>query len=225
MGHPNDKRKALSRKRKTVTTAAPIVPEPYFVGYARVSTEDQRLDLQLDALREIGVKEDNLHVEKISAASKKRPALENAIKDLHEGDTFVVWRLDRLARSVREMHKRLDQIHEAGASFKSLTENFDFSTITGKFILVILGAAAELERQITISRTKAGIASLIARGGRIGAERKMDEKVIARARKMLMRGTSVGDTAKALKVSKASIYNYLRVKHRGGKVVVTRKRK
>src|ERR1700690_4057806 len=86
------------------------------VGYARVSTADQRLDLQLDALRAHGVMEDNLHVEKpMSATAKVRPALNLAIMDLRPGDTMVVWRLDRIARNIRELYARLDQIAEKGA--------------------------------------------------------------------------------------------------------------
>ena len=95
-------------------------PTSYLVGYARVSTADQKLDLQLDALRKAGVHEDNLHIEKVSGASTRRPKLDLAIKDLREGDTLLVWRIDRLARSVRELNARLDQIYKKGASFRSL---------------------------------------------------------------------------------------------------------
>lgn len=196
-------------------------PEPYLVGYARVSTKEQRLDLQVDALRKAGVREDNLHIEKISATAKSRPALELAIKDLHEGDTFVVWRLDRLARSMRDLYARLDQIYAAGASFKSLTENFDFGTATGKFVLGILGLVAELERQLTIQRTKAGMASLKARGGRLGAPTKMTKARIKEAAQRLRRGEAAGDIAAAFKVSKASIYAHWAVKRKGDKIVVT----
>lgn len=141
-------------------------PQPFLVGYARVSTEEQNLDLQLDALRRAGVKEDNLHVEKVSGAAAKRPALELAIKDLREGDALVVWRLDRLARSMRQLYGYLDRIYAKGASFRSLTENFDFNTISGRFILGILGLVAEFERQIIAQRTAAGIAALKARKGK-----------------------------------------------------------
>ncbi len=130
------------------------------VGYARVSTEDQSLDLQTDALAAAGVKPDNIHVEKVSGASAKRPALDYAIKDLREGDTFVVWRLDRLARSMRQLYARLDAIYAKGAYFRSLQENFDFGTVSGKLVLGVLGLVAEFERQIIGQRTSAGIAAL-----------------------------------------------------------------
>ena len=135
----------------------------YLIGYARVSTEDQSLDLQTDALKAAGVKEANLHVEKVSGASPKRPALDYAIKGLRDGDTFVVWRLDRLARSMRQLYSRLDQIYAKGAYFRSLQENFDFGTVSGKLVLGVLGLVAEFERQIIAQRTSAGIAALRAR--------------------------------------------------------------
>ena len=135
----------------------------YLVGYARVSTEDQSLDLQTDALTAAGVKPDNIHVEKVSGASPKRPALDYAIKDLRDGDTFLVWRLDRLARSMRQLYSRLDQIYAKGANFRSLQENFDFGTVSGKLVLGVLGLVAEFERQIIAQRTSAGIAALRAR--------------------------------------------------------------
>jgi DNA invertase Pin-like site-specific DNA recombinase len=137
----------------------------FLVGYARVSTEDQSLALQTDALTRAGVLADNLHIEKVSAVSHKRPALELAIKDLREGDTLLVWKLDRLARSMRQLYDRLDQIYAKGASFRSLTEDFDFNTITGKLIIAVLGAIAQFERQIIGQRTAAGIAALKARKG------------------------------------------------------------
>lgn len=187
-------------------------PEGFLVGYARVSTVDQNLDLQVDALRKAGVKEDNLHVEKRSAASAKRPALDNAIKDLREGDTLVVWRLDRFARSMRDLYSRLDRVYAKGASFRSLTENFDFSTFTGKFVLGILGLVAELERQIIAHRTSAGIETWKAKGiGNWGRQAKLSEKQIVEAGRMLnstsnpMSGPQV---AKHFKVATPTIYQH-----------------
>ena len=123
------------------------------VGYARVSTEDQSLDLQTDALAAAGVKPDNLHVEKVSGASPKRPALDYAIKDLRQGDTFVVWRLDRLARSMRQLYSRLDQIYAKGAYFRSLQENFDFGTVSGKLVLGVLGLVGGARSADPLSRS------------------------------------------------------------------------
>ena len=181
----------------------------YLVGYARVSTEDQSLDLQIEALTAAGVKPDNLHVEKVSAAAKNRKELEYAIKDLRPGDTLLVWRLDRLARSMRDLYHRLDQIYAAGASFRSLTEQFDFGTVSGKFVLGILGLVAEFERQIIAQRTAAGIATFRAKNGRKwGRELYMTPERVKRAGELLNKGMSGPKVAAKLKVSTASVYKY-----------------
>jgi DNA invertase Pin-like site-specific DNA recombinase len=191
-------------------------PKGYLVGYARVSTEEQRLDLQTDALKKAGVLADNLHVEKVSASSRRRPALDLAIKDLRQGDTLVVWRLDRLARSIRELYTRLDQINAKGASFKSLTEDFDFTTVSGKFMLGILGQVTEFERQIIAQRTAAGIAALKERKGQ---SHKWGRKVIMTPDKIRLAGDYLNGrngrrrlsgpkTAAKLRVSTAAIYQH-----------------
>ncbi len=181
------------------------------MGYARVSTEDQSLDLQTRALLAAGVPEDNLHVEKISGASAKRPALDLAIKDLMAGDTLVVWRLDRLARSMRQLYARLDAIYAKGANFQSLQESFDFGTVSGKLVLGVLGLVAEFERQIIAQRTAAGIAALKARAGeghKWGRTLYMTPKRVAQVGKMLNSGLSGPKVAKRMKVSTASVYAY-----------------
>ena len=190
----------------------------FLVGYARVSTEDQKLDLQLDALRAAGVLPDNLHVEKISGASAKRPALDLAIKDLREGDTLVVWRLDRLARSMRQLYSRLDQIYAKGAHFRSIQESFDFGTVSGKLVLGVLGLVAEFERQIIAQRTTAGIAALKARQGKgykWGRKLYMTPKRIEQVGKLLNSGMSGPKVAKKLGVSTASIYGYWKQSGKG----------
>ena len=184
----------------------------YLVGYARVSTEDQSLELQVEALRTAGVKEDNLLVEKLSATSKSRPALDLAIMDLREGDTLLVWRLDRFARSMRDLYSRLDRVYAKGAKFRSLTENFDFDTFTGKFVLGILGLVAELERQIIAHRTKAGIDVWKAKGnGKWGRQAILTEKQVVVAGRMLnkKRGAMSGpQVARHFEVSTPTIYQH-----------------
>ncbi len=203
----------MKRSRKIIKPAPKELP-PYnrLVGYARVSTEDQKLDLQLDALRAAGVMEDNLHVEKKSARNKNRPALEYAMKDLREGDTLVVWRLDRLVRDMRDLYKRLDQIYEAGAKFRSLTEDFDFSTVTGKFVLGILGLVAQLESQLTEYRTRAGIKAFKEREGKWkGAPTKLTPEKVKEAQRLIKReGMTVPQIARKFKVSESIIYTRLR---------------
>ena len=207
-----------------------LEPESYLVGYARVSTEDQNLDLQIDALKRAGVRDDSLHVEKLSATSKKRPALDLAIKDLRDGDTFVVWRLDRLARSMRDLYNRLDQIVAKGASFRSLTEHFDMSTAMGRLYIAIAGAFAEFERQIISQRTAAGIKTWKEKtGGKWGPPRTMTNDKIKEVGRLLNSGDSGPKVAEAMGVSTASVYGFWRNtgrKRRGtGTYIWVRKRK
>lgn len=173
------------------------------VGYARVSTEEQIFDTQLNALQLAGCL--NIYEEKVSGVAKKRPQLDLAIKELQPGDTLVVWRLDRLARSVEEFHRRLAQIREAGATFRSLTENFDFSTAMGEFVLVILAAVAQLERQITVKRTEAGMAAARARGRQIGAPVKFTDEKKIKALEWLKRGVKPNVVARRLRLSPGTI--------------------
>lgn len=181
----------------------------YLVGYARVSTEEQNLELQIEALKRAGVSEHQLHVEKVSGASKRRQALDLAIKDLEEGDTLVVWRLDRFGRSVRDIYARLDRIVAKGASFRSLTEHFDMSTAMGRLYLHIAAAFAEFERQIISQRTKAGIETWMAKGkGKWGRQPKLTEAQVVKIGKELNSGIGGPTLATKYKVSTATIYRY-----------------
>lgn len=196
----------------------------HMVGYARVSTDDQKLDLQLDALKKVGCI--NIYEEKVSGTSKRRPQLELCIKELQAGDTLVVWRLDRVARSMGQLYDRLEQIQEAGAQFKSLTEDFDFSTATGKLLLGLFGLIAEFERELTRERTRAGMQARIARGQKVGAELKFTEPLRAKARSMLKETKIVlrkGRKVKRPRYSRRAIakklgisYQTLHVWHKGG---------
>jgi DNA invertase Pin-like site-specific DNA recombinase len=209
------------KNRPNLPAATP--PKGELIGYARVSTADQVMTLQIDALKAAGCF--HIHEEPATSGAKKvRPVLDMAIKDLRPGDTLVVWRLDRLSRSIKDLYSRLEAIEAAGAGFKSLTEAFDFTTATGRLILGMLAIMAEFERQLTIERTKAGMASLRARGLELGAPKKLDKKLRAKAKKMLAEkrrkivgGKSVWrprytklEVADALKVSNGTIYNLLK---------------
>ncbi len=178
------------------------------VGYARVSTEEQILDVQMNALTAAGC--GNIYQEKVSGAAKKRPQLDLAIKDLQPGDTLVVWRLDQLARSVEEFHRRLAQIRAAGATFRSLTENFDFNTAMGEFVLIVLAAVAQLERQITVKRTEAGMAAARARGRQIGAPVKFTPEKKAKARPWVAAGVKHTVIARRLKLSTGTISKWVK---------------
>ena len=191
---------------------------PKLIGYARVSTDDQSLQLQTDALKAAGCW--NIHEEKISGAAKRRKILDLAIMDLRPGDTLVVWRIDRLARSMRELYARLDAINAAGATFKSLQENFSFDTAMGKFVLGILGLVAELERQLTIARTRAGMEAVRKLGVRLGRARTLTPAKVKQARKLLAKkGWNARRVAEKFGVTPTAIYHHIP----GGKKAVTGK--
>lgn len=150
-------------------------PPTRLIGYARVSTEDQNLDLQIDALKRAGVAADDVYVEKISGAAKRRPALQRALKALRSGDALVVWKLDRLARGLRDLINHMEDLHGRGVGFRSISESVDWTSAYGRLAMMVLGAVGEFERQLTIERTRAGIRAKRERGGTVGAPRKVDE--------------------------------------------------
>lgn len=158
---------------------------PMLVGYARVSKVDQETRLQLDAFAMAGVTV--VYQEKASAVSS-RPQLRRAISALRPGDVLVVWKLDRLARSLSDLLGLLEMLRQRGASFRSLTEPVDTSTPMGTFVIQILGAVAQLERSLIIQRTTAGLHAARARGVKLGRSRSLTEKTEARLVRDYQRG-------------------------------------
>lgn len=134
------------------------------VGYARVSTDDQNLDLQLNALRKAEVPDTQIFMEHVSGAATKRPQLEKALKNLRRGDVFVVWKLDRLGRSLPELVKLSQEFKDRGVQLKSLTEGIDTTTPMGELFFHIMAALAHFERALISERTKAGIEAAKERG-------------------------------------------------------------
>lgn len=183
-------------------------PTGKLIGYARVSTDDQELRLQLDALEKVGCH--NIWQEKRSATRGKRPQLDLALIDLRPGDTLVVWRLDRLCRNMRDLYDLMDKIHKVGANFKSLTEQFDFTTPMGEFVLGILGLCAQLEAKTTAVRTAAGMAAMRARGASHGAPRKLTENRAARMIAERKAGKKIAELCAKYDVSAATINNYMK---------------
>lgn len=148
------------------------------IGYARVSTADQELTLQLDALRLAGCAE--IFEEKASGSNRLRPALDEALAALKPGDVLVVWKLDRLARSLRDLLNVLEELRERKVKFESLTERFDTFSAFGEFALHILGAVAQLERNIISERTTAGVGAAREGGQRLGRPPKLaDADILA----------------------------------------------
>lgn len=182
------------------------------VGYARVSTEDQSLEMQIEALRKAGVPKDSIHVEKKSGAAAKRHFLELALKDLRAGDTLVVWKLDRLSRDPREIYEILDRINRKGCTLKSLTEGFDASTAVGQLFIGVSAAFAAFERKLTAERTRAGIAAIKEKRARgeewnWGRRAKLTPAKVKQAGEMLNSGLSGPAVAKRMNVSTATIYS------------------
>ena len=179
------------------------------VGYARVSTEEQNLDLQMDALKEAGC--EKVFQDKISGSEKNRDGLSKTIEILRHGDTLVVWKLDRLGRSLQHLISVVNELKERGIFFRSLKENLDTTSSTGKLIFHIFGALAEFERDIIRDRTMAGLKAARARGRVGGRPRIMDSGKLKLAKTLMNENSrSVAEICEILGVSKATLYRYLK---------------
>ena len=180
-----------------------------FVGYARVSTEDQHLHLQTDALKKAGC--GKIFTDEMSGVSSERPGLHEALTFMREGDTLVVWRLDRLGRSLKDLIERVEGLKQRQVEFRSLTENIDTSSSGGKFMFHVFSALAEFERELIRERTMAGLRAARA-GGRLGGRPKgmTPEKVRMAARLMRDPEVSVKDVCQTLGVSRTTLYRYVR---------------
>lgn len=169
------------------------------VGYARVSTPDQSLNFQIDALVQAGVPMDNIFTDKASAVASRRPGLSRAMVFLDPGDTLVVWRLDRFARSISDLVTRMKGLQKAGIRFRSLSEALDLETATGRMVLHIFGAVAEFERQLISERVTAGMKAAKARGSRVGAQPKLKGPAATYARKQYQKGVPAPAIVEKLK--------------------------
>jgi DNA invertase Pin-like site-specific DNA recombinase len=178
------------------------------VGYARVSTPEQSMDLQRDALRAAGVKE--IFEDVGSGARSDRPGLENLLKYARHGDTVVVWRLDRLGRSLRELVGLVADLQARQVGFKSLQENIDTQTPSGKLFLHIFAALAEFERELVRERTMAGLKAAADRGRKGGRPRLMDQSKIQLAKTLHKeKSIPVEEICRTLGVSKGTLYRNL----------------
>lgn len=155
-------------------------------GYARVSTQEQETHAQIDALRQVGV--DFVFEEKRSGGDRRRPVLAGLLDQLQAGDTLVVYKLDRVARSLKHLLTVIDELEERGVGFRSLTESVDTSTPAGRMMLQMLGAFAEFELSMIRERTRAGLAAAMARGARPGRPRAMRPQDEAEAVRLFLSG-------------------------------------
>lgn len=177
------------------------------IGYARVSKNEQNLDLQLDALNAAGV--ERIFQDKDSGAKADRKGLAEALSHLRKGDVLTVWKLDRLGRSTIQLMMLLNDLHERGVDFKSLTEGIDTTTSFGRFFFTMSAALAQLERDRLIERTNAGLKAAKARGRTGGRKPKLTPDQVEMAKGLLSSGKPPRDVAKAFGVGRSTLYRYL----------------
>jgi len=185
------------------------------IGYARISKADdsQVLDLQIDALVDAGVDKEQIYTDKISGIKDNRPGLDNCLKALRKGDTLVVWKLDRLGRSLKHLIATIDELNQRGIGFKVLTGegiNIDTTTAAGKMIFSIFGAFAEFERELIRERTLAGLKAARARGRKGGRKFQLTKAQVRLAQAAMQnRDTSVGELCKELGITRPTLYRYV----------------
>ncbi|WP_425425136.1 recombinase family protein [Brevundimonas viscosa] len=178
------------------------------IGYARVSTGDQNLDLQEQALRGAGV--EKLYSDRASGGAVSRPGLDQALSALKPGDVLVVWRLDRLGRSLPHLIDVVSALGAKGIGFRSLADGIDTTTAQGKLVFHLMGALAEFERALISERTQAGLRAAKARGARLGRRPVLAPAQIAHAQKLVADGESPTAVARTLQVGRATLYRALR---------------
>jgi DNA invertase Pin-like site-specific DNA recombinase len=178
------------------------------IGYCRVSTSDQNLSLQKDELKRFGCSK--IYEDVASGAKSARVGLEAAIDFAREGDTLVIWKLDRLGRSLRDLIEIVNRLEQNGVSFVCITQNIDTRTPGGKLFFHIFGALAEYERELIRERTKAGLTAARARGRKGGRKPAMNEEQIEQARAMMDNPKlKIKSIIKTMGVSKATLYKYV----------------
>jgi DNA invertase Pin-like site-specific DNA recombinase len=178
------------------------------VGYARVSTQEQNLDLQLTALKDC---EKVFRDKGISGTQNNRPQLKRALKHLKSGDVLVVWKLDRLGRSLGHLIETVSGLKDRGVGFASISESIDTTTPGGKLFFHMLGALAEFERDLIVERTKAGIEAARKRGQHLGRPRKLNSTQLKHAKKLIGDGTSRNEVARILDVNPSTLYRNLQM--------------
>ena len=177
------------------------------IGYARVSTQDQNLDLQRGSL--IGAGCEKIYEDKISGTRAERPGLSKAQEILRAGDTLVVWKLDRLGRSVKQLVELVSALAASGVNFKSLTDSIDTGTPSGRFFFHVMASLAEMERELMVERTQAGLATARKLGRVGGRRRRMTDGKISAAKSLLADGVPPRDVAKSLGVSIPTLYRWV----------------
>lgn len=181
----------------------PGEPTGYLIGYARVSTADQSPEMQVQALQRAGCHTQHIHVETASGVKRARPMLERCLKDCRRGDTLVVWKLDRLGRSLIDLITKLQDLERRGIAFRSLTEGIDTTTPGGRLIMHVMASLAQFERDLIVERTRAGIRAKKERGGYHGGTPTFDRE---KARQGFRDGLDGKEVARLVGVSPSRIY-------------------
>jgi len=177
------------------------------IGYVRVSTSDQNLNLQKEALLKIGC--ERIYEDEISGTIKERPGLNKTLEMLRAGDTLVVWKLDRLGRSVKNLISLISDLNSKDIHFKSITDSIDTSTPSGRFFFHVMASLAQMERELIVERTKAGLDAAKKLGRVGGRKRKMTNSKINSAKKLLASGVVPKDVAENLGISVATLYRWI----------------
>jgi len=177
------------------------------IGYARVSTHEQNLDLQREALEKAECKK--IYEDQTSGIRENRPGLCKALEHLREGDTFVVWKLDRLGRSLKGLIDFVSQLEKNKIHFKSLTDAIDTSTPTGRFFFHVMASLAQMERELIVERTRAGLEAAKKRGRTGGRKRSMTNSKIESAKQLLANGVPPKEVAQNLGVSIPTLYRWI----------------
>ena len=177
-------------------------------GYARVSTEDQKTDLQVAALEKVGCS--HIFTDTASGADSTRPELTRCLGSLRAGDTLIVWKLDRLGRSLSHLVSVLSELQGRGVAFLSLTEAIDTQSAAGRLLGHMLAALAEFERSLIVERTQAGLKAAKRRGTKLGRRPSLSDNQLKHARGLLGKGESPTAVAKLLNVCRATLYNSLK---------------
>lgn len=177
------------------------------IGYARISTQEQNLDLQIQSLTREGC--DRIFADTISGSIQKRPELAKALDTLKAGDTLVVWKLDRLGRTIVHLITMLKELEDNGIHFHSITDGFDTSTPSGRLMMHITGAFAEFERSIIIERTRAGLDAARARGVKLGRRYRLKDSDWENVKTLIESGQTVRAICNTLNVSRTCYYEYV----------------
>jgi len=177
------------------------------IGYARVSTDDQQLELQIDALEKAGCEQ--IFTDKIGGTRANRPGLDDALSHIRQGDTLTVWKLDRLGRSVKGLVDLVAELEQQQIHFVSLTDGINTKTTAGRFFFHVMASLAQMERELIAERTRAGLNAARKLGRVGGRKRQMTESKIASAKKLLDAGAAPKDVAHDLGVSVPTLYRWL----------------